>query len=149
MRTSIFPDEAEAIAVVDPNAVLSGSVAFQRLQRIAWRTEIVKRPGCMKLKQFSNSDLFDGLIPLDLIPRKTRSVSAPRKLQRTRHGASIHQPISHREPNQLIAAVQIELLHDAAAMGIHRVDAQVQHYGDFLVGLAFRDHLQHLALAAG
>jgi hypothetical protein len=45
--------------------------------------------------------------------------------------------------------MHVELLHNSAAMGIHRVDAQVQHRSDFLVGLAFRDHLQHFAFAAG
>jgi hypothetical protein len=61
MCVSIFPDEAEAIAVVDPNAVLSGAVVFQCLQGIARRTEIVKSPGRVKLKQFSNRNLFDSL----------------------------------------------------------------------------------------
>jgi hypothetical protein len=49
-RVPLSPDEAEAIPVVNPNAVLSGAVAFQCLQRIAWGTEIVKRPGRVKLK---------------------------------------------------------------------------------------------------
>ena len=61
IRVSIFPDEAEAIAVVDPDAVLSGAAAFQCLQRVTWRAEIVKRPGRVQLKQFSNRNLFDGL----------------------------------------------------------------------------------------
>jgi hypothetical protein len=47
--------------VIDPKAVLFGAVAFQCLQRIAWRAEIVQRPGGVKLKQFSNRNLFDGL----------------------------------------------------------------------------------------
>jgi hypothetical protein len=63
IRISVLPDEAEAIAVVDPNTVLSGPIALQRLQRIAWRTEIVKRPGRVKLKQFSNGNLSDSLKP--------------------------------------------------------------------------------------
>jgi len=41
--------------------LLSGAAAFQCLQRVAWRAEIVKRPGRVKLKQFSNRSLFDGL----------------------------------------------------------------------------------------
>jgi hypothetical protein len=60
-RVPVSPDEAETTPVVDPNAVLSGAVAFQCLQRVAWRTEIMKRPGGVKLKQFSNRNLFDGL----------------------------------------------------------------------------------------
>src|ERR1039457_479048 len=58
---STFPDEAETVAVVDPYTVLSGAVVLQRLQRIAGRTEIFKSAGRMKLKQFSNRSLFDGL----------------------------------------------------------------------------------------
>ena len=45
--------------------------------------------------------------------------------------------------------VQIQLFHDAAAMGFYGVDAQVQRGGDFLIGFSFGDHLQHLALAGG
>jgi hypothetical protein len=45
IRVSILPDEAQPIAVVDPNAVLSGAVAFPCLKRIARRPQIVKRSG--------------------------------------------------------------------------------------------------------
>jgi len=61
IRVASFPDEAEAIAVVDPDAVLSGAVVFQCFQRIARRAEIVQRRGRVKLKQSSNGSLFDGL----------------------------------------------------------------------------------------
>jgi hypothetical protein len=61
VRVSILPDEAEAIAIVDPNAVLSRAVTFQCFQGIAWRTEIAKRSGRVKLKQLSDRSLFNGL----------------------------------------------------------------------------------------
>jgi hypothetical protein len=57
---SVLPDEADAITVVDPN-VLPGSVVLQCLQRIAWRTKILKTPGRVKLEQLSNCALFDSL----------------------------------------------------------------------------------------
>ena len=60
-RPAFRPDEANPPLLIDPDAVLSGAVAFQCLQRIARRTEIVERPGRVQLKQFSNGGLFDGL----------------------------------------------------------------------------------------
>ena len=45
--------------------------------------------------------------------------------------------------------MQIQLLHDLPAMRIHGIHAQAQLTSDFFVRLAFGDHLQHLALAAG
>src|ERR1035441_1993180 len=42
----------------------------------------------------------------------------------------VDQPAAQREADQLIDTVQVQLLHDAPAMRIHRVDAEVQHHGD-------------------
>src|ERR1035441_8783543 len=60
----------------------------------------------------------------------------------------IHQPIAHRKSHQLINTVQVQLLHDASAVGVHRVDTEVEDYGDLLVGLAFGQHLEDFALPA-
>ena len=58
IRVSVFPDEAEAITVVDSNAVLSGAAAFQCLQRIARRPQIMQRPGRVQLKQLPKNSLL-------------------------------------------------------------------------------------------
>src|ERR1039457_5813830 len=58
-------------------------------------------------------------------------------------------PLAHGVQNKLGHAVQVQLLQDVRAMGFHRVQADIQHVGDFLVGAAFREKLQDLALASG
>ena len=62
---------------------------------------------------------------------------------------SIDQAIAKRKAHQFAGAMEIQLLHDPAAMRLHRVHAELKGVGDFLVGLAFGDHLQHFPLAAG
>src|ERR1017187_3865002 len=60
----------------------------------------------------------------------------------------IHQPIAHRKSHQFVDTVQVQLLHDAAAVGVHRIDTEVEDDGNLFVGLAFGQHLQDFALAA-
>lgn len=61
--------------------------------------------------------------------------------------ASVDEAVADGEAHELADGVQIELLHDAPAMRLHGVNTQAQRVGDFLVGLALGDHLQHFALA--
>jgi len=60
MCVPILPDEADAISVVDPNAVLAGALVFQCLKRIAGRAKVGKYPGSVKLKSPTNCGLLDG-----------------------------------------------------------------------------------------
>jgi hypothetical protein len=61
VRVPILPNEAQSVAIIYPNAVLPGAVAFQRLQRVSRGTKIVEALGRVKLKQFANRNLLDGL----------------------------------------------------------------------------------------
>ena len=45
------------------------------------------------------------------------------------------------------AALQMQLLHHASAIGFHCLDAEKQSFGDFLVGQAVGQQLQHLTFA--
>src|SRR3954469_19356636 len=74
-------------------------------------------------------------------PKERRASPGPRPL--------INQTVPHGKSHQLVDAVQIELLHDASAMRIDCVNAQVQHDRDLFVGLALGEHLEDLALARG
>ena len=51
----------------------------------------------------------------------------------------IDQPFANGEANQLAGRVEIQLFHNAAAMGVDGVDAEVEQGRDVLVGLAFGD----------
>ena len=51
--------------------------------------------------------------------------------------------------HQFGGAVQIQLFHDSPAMGFHRVQAEVQTIGNFLVAVAFGEQLVDLPLAIG
>jgi hypothetical protein len=100
IRASIFPDEAEAIAVVDPNAVPSGAVVFQCLQGIAGRTDIVKSPGGVKLKQFSNRNFLDRLKLPRSHPRR-RERSSPSRGDLQSPALSGDQPFETGESGEL------------------------------------------------
>jgi hypothetical protein len=60
---SVLPNETYAVSIVDPYTVLPGAIAYQGLQGIAGRTKIAETPGRVKLKQFANRNLLDGLEP--------------------------------------------------------------------------------------
>jgi hypothetical protein len=53
----------------------------------------------------------------------------------------LDQPAPYRKPHQFADAVQVQLFQDAAAVRLHGVHTEVQHTGDFLVGLAFGQQL--------
>jgi len=51
-RITILPTETDAPLVIDPDAMLSLSIALQGFQTIAWRyTKILYTDGAMKVKQ--------------------------------------------------------------------------------------------------
>src|SRR5262249_50799142 len=51
--------------------------------------------------------------------------------------------------DELSAAVQVELVHDVSAVGVNGLGANREPFGDLVVGVAFGDELQDLALALG
>src|SRR5262245_56689024 len=51
--------------------------------------------------------------------------------------------------HQLRRAVQVELLHDAPAVRLHGVQAQIEPEGDLLVAVAFGQQLVDLPFAVG
>ena len=54
LGTCSSPREADAITIVDPNAVLTRPVADKRFESVAWRNaEVVQRPGDLKLSKLS------------------------------------------------------------------------------------------------
>src|SRR6185312_13062423 len=65
-----------------------------------------------------------------------------------RAALSVDESVANGKSHQLVDAMYVELFHDAAAMGIHRVNAQVQNHRDLFVGFALRQHLKHFAFAA-
>jgi hypothetical protein len=60
MRPVNFPDETDAILIVDPDAVLSDASSFQRFQPIARRySKVAQVDGRFDLVQFAESDRAD------------------------------------------------------------------------------------------
>ncbi len=57
------------------------------------------------------------------------------------NGGLIGKPALHRKAHQLARAVEIELLHDFAAMGIYGIDTQVQLRRNFFVSFTFSNQL--------
>src|SRR3990172_415140 len=59
---AFLPAEADPPLVVDPNAVLPGSVPFQRLQLIAGRGgKVPQRSRAMQIEELASGRAFDGL----------------------------------------------------------------------------------------
>ncbi len=57
-RESIGPMKADAPLIIDANAVLTGTTAFERLKVIAgWNPQILKTIGDFELPEFSSGDL--------------------------------------------------------------------------------------------
>ncbi len=60
MGSIVFPDEANPVLIVDPDAVLSGAAAFQRFQPVAGRdAEVAERTGSFNLVQLAQRDRGD------------------------------------------------------------------------------------------
>jgi hypothetical protein len=65
------PDEADAVLIVDPNAVLPASVAHERLEPVAGkRRQVAKLPSSMELLQLSLGDPRDPLEAATELARK-------------------------------------------------------------------------------
>src|SRR3954462_8927500 len=60
-----------------------------------------------------------------------------------------NEPDADRIADQPRDPVDAQALHQLGAVGVDRLDAQVEARGDLLGGEALRDELQHLALARG
>lgn len=61
LRPTLGPDKADAPLIVDPDAVLSRSIAFERFQAIAWRgRQITQDLGVMQLSRLALRDALDG-----------------------------------------------------------------------------------------
>jgi hypothetical protein len=54
-----------------------------------------------------------------------------------------------READQLAAVVEVQLLHDAGAVGVHRLGADEQLLADLAGAEPLHREAQHLALAVG
>lgn len=61
VRISILPNETDPVAVVDPDAVLSGAVAFQGLKRVSRGAEIPQALRSVKLEELAHCNLRDRL----------------------------------------------------------------------------------------
>ena len=71
VNIAVLPNETDSVSIIDPNAVLPGTVVPQRLQRVAPRTKIVKAPGGVKLKQLPDATFSTDWNFLDRFPGKT------------------------------------------------------------------------------
>jgi hypothetical protein len=61
-RPGVGPDEADTPLIIDPNAVLTGTIVFERLEAILRRAlQIVKPSGRIDHIQFARSDACDTL----------------------------------------------------------------------------------------
>ena len=60
MRAVVLPDEANAIFIINPNAVLAHAIVYERLQFIRrWRLQVGKRLCRMDHGELSKSDRLD------------------------------------------------------------------------------------------
>jgi hypothetical protein len=46
LGAAVTPDEADTPPVIDPDAMLTATVAFQRLEAITGRRPEIRKPGC-------------------------------------------------------------------------------------------------------
>ena len=64
IRFAVGPDEANPPLVIDPHAVLTGSISLERLQAIArWDAKVLQPPSRVKVQQFAPTYTLDGLKP--------------------------------------------------------------------------------------
>src|ERR1035437_791537 len=90
-----------------------------------------------------------------VLPTANPSFAARRRQDRRRHRLltayffSRHYSPADGAEDQLGNAVQVQLFHDAPAMGFHGVQTEAEAVGDFLVAVALGEELVDLALAIG
>jgi hypothetical protein len=61
---AITPDEADSPLIVNPNAMLTGSVSSERLEAVARRhAQLLQLPGGVKVKQLTPGHALDGPQP--------------------------------------------------------------------------------------
>jgi hypothetical protein len=63
VSVSIFLNEAHAVLVVDPDAVLSQAISLQGFEGVSRRAKIAKALSCVNLEQLTDCGLLDGLKP--------------------------------------------------------------------------------------
>jgi len=72
-RTCRRPAEADTPLIIDANAVLAGSIAFQRFQSVArWDPQIIQAPCDLQLSEFSSSNRSDVYKPPDALTRRNQ-----------------------------------------------------------------------------
>jgi hypothetical protein len=83
----VFPSKADTPLIVDPNAHLSCSIAFQGFEPIAGRiTQVIDRRRGIKLAQFTKGSILD-------VPRKlAASLALPNSLGLLRFERPDHPP---------------------------------------------------------
>lgn len=73
--SSIRPHETDAPLVIDPDAVLTGAISFQRFEPISWRhPEIIQRLGGSHLTQLTQRHHVDPRI------ERRRALTTPQTL---------------------------------------------------------------------
>lgn len=60
VRVLVFPAKAYPELIVNANAILAGSIAFQCFEMVArWKSEFVECRGCFKLSEFAQGGFED------------------------------------------------------------------------------------------
>jgi hypothetical protein len=82
------PAKANAKLIVDPNAVLAGTVALERFQAVAWRNpKIIEPTGDLELSELPPSDRLDSGKPRH--PKPTGESLSVGAAKRGDHGAIV------------------------------------------------------------
>src|SRR5579859_6297009 len=83
------------------------------------------------------------------LPSATSATSLPSATSAVQPPSILQQAAAHGVFDQLGAAVQVQLVHDVGAVGVHRLGADEQPLADLRVGVALGHQLENLALALG
>ena len=87
LRRAFAPDEAESPLIVDPDAVLTGSVSAEHFHVIARKRKISQASGPVHLVQFAARGPLDGLKSLrELVMEQPLDFGVPK---RTNHEFSV------------------------------------------------------------